>query len=42
MPSTVHGQPVEKTVCLDALVAVSAEINQNLAKMKELPEILVF
>lgn len=34
MPSNVHGQPVEKTVCLDVLVAVSAEMNQNLVKMK--------
>lgn len=35
MPSNVHGQPVEKTVCLDVLVAVPAEMNQNLVKMKK-------
>lgn len=36
MPGAADGQPAETTVCLDVAVAVSAELTQNLAKMKDL------
>jgi len=42
MPWTADGHPVEMTVCLDVAVAVSAELSQNLAKIRDFFRILEF